>query len=312
MLMRTWKTKIWTIVLLPVVAGVLLACVSVFRGYLHQQAGFDAEGRPVAPALPSTDEPVPKNRSRRPLSSTSVITQIRDDLDRVEAAGQPDCRYFSLAHRHNNPDCPASLIERERQAFRALVRLLSPVDRSPQVTAIDADQVVFRLRLSELGWTGDQWDELTRHYRYGLSHAGSTDAALKEAEIFLRGAIAVPVPIVRADWFITALVSPPLGGPGGSLGMWTKTPPTDIRSVADAYAGEPIGLEAAARELGVEPRVLRELLAGYEVLRDSFGLDPLLRGKTVTREWWESDKNLTSPFQELARRLGLGKPVVLR
>ena len=137
------------------------------------------------------------------------------------------------------------------------MRLLSPADTSPQVTAIDDEQVVFRLRLPELRWTEDQWGELVRHYPYGLSHARSADAALKEADAFIRGAVGDEIPLIRADWFVAVLVRPPLGGPGGTLGLWTKTPPTEIRRVAEAYSGQAVGLEAAARELGGGPAVAR-------------------------------------------------------
>jgi hypothetical protein len=308
----SWKVKVLTIVLLPAVAAVLMACVSVFQGYLHRHAGFDSEGRPLDAESHKSDAPGPKDVARRPITTPALIARIRDDLGRVEASRLPDCRYFSLAHRFNNPACDDVVLERERQAFRELVRLLSPVDTSPQVTAIDDAQVVFRLRLSELGWTDDQWGELTRHYPYGLSHTRSTDVVLNEADAFVRGAIGDEIPIIRADWFVAALLRPPLGGPGGTLGLWTKTPPADVRTVAESYAGQTVGLEAAARELGVDPGRLRDAIATDKVLGDAFGLGPLIGGQSVAREWWESDKNLTSPFQELAGRLGVGKPVVRR
>jgi hypothetical protein len=308
----SWKIKILTIVLLPTVAAVLIAGVSVFRGYLHRKVGFDAEGRPLASRAPSAGPPGPTEPSRRPLSTTALITRIREDIGRVEASDQLDTRYFSLAHRHNDPAVTTDILERERQAFRELVRLLSPADRSPRVTAIDEEQVVFRLRLPELGWADDQWRELVRHYPYGVSQTCSTDTALREADDLVRSAVEDQVPIVRADWFVAALVRPPLGGPGGTLGLWTKTPPANLRLVSDAYAGQTVGLEVAAKELGVEPGLVSKAIEGDERLRESFGLGPLARGQTFLREWWESDKNLTSPFQELARRLGLGKPVVRR
>ena len=307
-----WKAKILRIVLLPTFAAVLLAGVSVFRGYLHRRAGFDEQGHPFAVASRSADASGPKYVPRPPISMTAPLTRIRDDLGRIETARRPECRYFSLAHRYSNPACTDDVLEQERRAFRDLVRLLSPADISPQVTAIDDQQVVFRLRLPELGWTEDQWSNLVRHYPYGLSQARSTDAVLKEADASVRESVGDAVPLVRADWFVAALVRPPLGGPGGTLGLWTKAPPPEIRRVAESYSGQTVGLEAAARELGVETRRLRDEIASDPALSEAFGLGPLLVGQTVTREWWESDRNLTSPFQELARRLGLGKPVIRR
>ncbi len=111
--------------------------------------------------------------------------------------------------------------------------------------------------MSELGWTDGDWDELVRHYRYGLTYADSVDTTLAEADTFIREAVGNSVPLLRADWFVAALVRPPLGGPGGTLGLWTKTPPDDIRALAENYAGQRVGLENAAGELGVVPSRLR-------------------------------------------------------
>lgn len=307
-----WKSKILRIVLLPTFAAFLLAGVSVFRGFLHRRAGYDDKGHPLDAAPRSADESRPRDVPRRPVSTTGLLTRIRDDLGHIETARRPECRYVSLAHRYNDPACTDEVLERERRAFRELVRLLSPAETSPQVTAIDGEQVVFRLRLPELGWTEDQWGDLVRHYPYGLSQARSSDAALRDADAFVREAVGDEIPLVRADWFVAVLVRPPLGGPGGPIGLWTKAPPAEIRRVAESYAGQPVGPEEAARELGVESRRLRDEIAADPALSEAFGLGPLLADQTVTRERWESDRNLTSPFQELARRLGLGKPVIRR
>jgi hypothetical protein len=82
--------------------------------------------------------------------------------------------------------------------------------------------------------------------------------------------------------------------------------------VVRGYAGQPLDLAAAARELGATTDALRRLLTEEAYLREEFGLAPLLAGGTIPRDGWESDKHLITPFQELSKRLGLGKPVLLR
>ena len=81
-----WKPKILRIVLLPTLAGILLAGVSVFRGYLHHRAGFDAEGQPLDAASRSAGASGPKDVPRRSISKTALFTRIRDDLGHVETA----------------------------------------------------------------------------------------------------------------------------------------------------------------------------------------------------------------------------------
>jgi hypothetical protein len=86
-----------------------------------------------------------------------------------------------------------------------------------------------------------------------------------------------------------------------------------VRRLADRYAAQTLDLESAAADLGLtSPEPLRAKLAKEAYLRDEFGLGGLLEGKTVGRAWWESDENLVTPYQELSRVLGLGKPFRVR
>ena len=64
-----------------------------------------------------------------------------------------------------------------------------------------------------------------------------------------------------------------------------------------------------AAELGVEPARLISAIDLNPRLRD-LGLGPLLDGAPIKREAWETREFGTSPFQEAARELRLGTPVV--
>ena len=44
--------KLWRHVLFLSAAGILLAGVSLFKGWLHQQVGFDGEGRSLSRRMP--------------------------------------------------------------------------------------------------------------------------------------------------------------------------------------------------------------------------------------------------------------------
>ena len=199
-----------------------------------------------------------------------------------------------------------------RRAAADLVAALAPPDRLAVLTAIDAERTVFRLDLASLGWSVEQWRQLAVLYPYGLSCETVPDEAIRTADEKIRTATGDRLPVVRADWFVVALSRPPLGGPGGTLGLWTKGPPEKVQTLLRDYTGQPLDLTQAARELGVGADALRRQLAEEAYLREEFGLAPLLDGKTIPREAWESNRNLTTPFQELSKRLGLGKPIVLR
>ncbi len=86
-----------------------------------------------------------------------------------------------------------------------------------------------------------------------------------------------------------------------------------MRKLLERYPQQTLELESAAADLGLtSSEGLRSKLAKEAYLREEFGLAPLTEGKTVQRSWWESDENLVSPYQELSRALGLGKPFRLR
>lgn len=301
-----WKANLWKIVLFPAIAGLIAIGYSLMQGSLHRWLGFDAQGH----RLDGTNPPAAKSRS--PIRPGDVFAALRADLDRAEPQVQPRRRYLTLVHRYNEPSVTEADLELERRAAAVLVAALAPPDQVAGLTAIDSERTIFRLDLAALGWSAEQWRQLVVLYPYGLSREDDPDEAIRAACKTIQSKTGDRVPALRADWFVVALSRPPLGGPGGSLGLWTKGPPEKVQSLLRDYAGQPLDLAGAAHEVGVDVEALRRLLENEAYLREEFGLAPLLAGKTIPRDAWESDRNLTSPFQELSKRLGLGKPIHLR
>jgi len=299
-----WKENLWKIVLFPALAGLIAIGYSLLQGTFHRWLGWDSQGRSV-----NGDKPPPP---RSPIPPADVLAALRADLDRAEPRQRPQRRYLTLVHRHNEPSVTEAELEVERRAAVDLVAALAPPDQQAALTAIDAERLIFRLDLSSLGWSSDQWRQLAVLYPYGLSRENAPDEAIRTAAKTITSATGDRLPAVRADWFVVAMSRPPLGGAGGTLGLWTKGPPEKVLALLRDYAGQPLDLARAARELGVSTDALRRLLADEAYLREEFGLAPLLEGKTIPRDAWESDRNLTTPFQELSKRLGLGKPIHLR
>jgi hypothetical protein len=158
-----------------------------------------------------------------------------------------------LVHRHNEPNVTAAELDLERRGVADLAAALAPPDQVVSLTAIDADRTIFRLDLASLGWSAEQWRQLAVRYPYGVSSETPADEAI-------RIATGDRLPTVRADWFVVALSRPPLGSPGGTLGLWTKGPPEKVQVLLRAYAEQSLDLVRAARELGVGIDALRRPL----------------------------------------------------
>ena len=301
-----WKVHLWKIVLFPTLAAVLLALVSVLRGYLHQRAGFDSDGRPIH------ERPA---RVARALKTThDTLTAIAADLEQAEPARRPLLRYLDLSHRHNEPRCSEGELAAWRQALQELAGHLSPPTRTVTFPALDRDQTIFRLDVAELGWSSEiEWRQVLNQYPYGLSHDGAADERLRGLAGKVKELSGDRLAWVRADWFLVALTRPPLSGPRGSLGLPAQPLPGTIRRLAHDYLSQVLDARAVQAELALpDERALFEVLKKHARLRDEFRLAPLLRDGTIRREWWESTTFLFSPYQELSRQLGLGRPLRLQ
>ena len=305
-----WSRKFWVIVLFPCLAAVLLAGVGVFKGWLHQRAGFDSEGKPLgeAPSIVPEPKQEPQATPRPLVTDTDAYQHIVADLQRRDPEVRPRLRYLTLLHRHNDPTCPNADLEADRRAVRELAALPWQ-GKAGRVDFIDPEQLLFRIDLQDFGWNAaTDWHQIGSHYRYGLGAVGDGPLSKlrQQVEEFTQEAI----PVVRADWLVVAITRPPLAGADGLLRTPIYDLPEAVRLLSQRYASQTLGLGACARELGLgDENVLSDLIRRQENLQREFSLAPLLQGGRVRREWWESDRNFISPYQELARLLKVGKPV---
>jgi hypothetical protein len=82
-----------------------------------------------------------------------------------------------------------------------------------------------------------------------------------------------------------------------------------VKEVARRYFGE-VSLDEAARELGIDdPQALKRVIAQSSRLQ-RLGLAPLADGTAIKRADWEAPLPVQTLFQEAARALGRGTPVV--
>jgi hypothetical protein len=306
-----WSRNFWVIVLFPCLAAVLLAVVSVFKGWLHQWVGFDPEGNRLegdSGRVIEPKKPLPAPKPRSVVSAAESYRHIVDDLRRRDPEARPRLRYLTLLHRHNEPTCADADLEQERRAVRDLAGLLWR-GRAGTGKFIDPDQLLFRIDLEELDWTAaTDWHQVVSHYGYGLGGGG--DEPLAKLRQQVEQLTEDTIPVVRADWFVVAVTRPPLAGPNGLVRTPLNELPESIRTMSRQYAAQTLDLAACRRELGLnDDKTLADLIRRQENLQQEFELAPLIRGERIRREWWESDRNFFSPYQELARQLKIGKPV---
>jgi hypothetical protein len=308
-----WKRNVWTIVVLPTVAALILVGVGLLRGYLHRRAGFDPEGRPLNGQAGGENNQPREPPPRTPIGVERLLTQIAEDLQRADAAERPHLRYLSLVHRHDDPAVDAGRLDLERRALSEMTAALAPPNQTAEVVAIDAARCIYRLDLRRLDWTSQAWREIALVYPYGLRFESSKDAETAKVGELLRQLSDEPPVWVRGDWWVAALARPPLSGPGG-IGLWTRSPPPAVKEVLENYRDQAVDSAAAVRELQLsDAGELRRLIEAEPYLRDEFGLAPLLRDDgSIPRDAWESRKNLTTPYQELSKLLGRGMPLVIR
>jgi serine/threonine-protein kinase len=155
--------------------------------------------------------PFPAAEARPFVSTRAVLRAVHADLARTHEPRRRYRRYFTLTHLHNNPAVSESDL---RLARAALAKALNSMSWRPDIVlprALDREQTVFAVDISELGWDPDtQWRAVMREYPYGLTYAGSRDEELRARDRAVTTETECDVPVVRADWFVAIATQPPL------------------------------------------------------------------------------------------------------
>jgi serine/threonine-protein kinase len=159
-----------------------------------------------APAFTATN-------GRRPfLSEVSALALVRDHLRNLPApSGQQFQRYFTLTHLHNNPSVSDEDLRWQRAALAKVVNSLSWRPGIVVPKALDKDETVFAVDLRDLDWDRRRvWDEVSKHYPYGLKLDGQRDEQTRSVSTEVYRLSGTDLPVLRADWFVAAATRPPL------------------------------------------------------------------------------------------------------
>jgi hypothetical protein len=308
-------------VLLSIIGTVIAATVGLIFAYVHNWLGITKGGERIAhpddhPAdRPGTvpDTSIHKRTFKGPVEFLSAMSA---DLEKLDPTARSRRRYLTLTHLHNNSTWSNADLDRFRTALGELAGHMSPERQALTWQAVDADRTIFAIDLGELRWeAGDLWQELLRHYPYGVTYSRVADSAWRDAEKRLQELSGTKLPFVRADWFLTAMVRPPFAGADGVWKAPKRAVPESVQKQVQAYIEDRLTLDGVAADLARnEPRHLEAFLRDNAERRRQLHLDALLQpGGTIRRTDWEQVRDATtSPFQEVTQGLHYGTPLVFQ
>jgi hypothetical protein len=144
-----------------------------------------------------------------------IATRLRSIVNDLRTIDPPDARkdvrYLDLTNYANagHGSHPLALY---REAISYAVNSLS---RAPLVVvpqAVDAQALLFRIRLSDYGWSQASWESLVARYPYGVDYdADSRTFPIDDTPLeALFGQLGTRTPYIQADWFFSHAVRPPL------------------------------------------------------------------------------------------------------
>jgi hypothetical protein len=142
---------------------------------------------------------LPRAAVPAPRTDRQILDLLVTDMG---SSRSTDTRYLSFAQFFDEHRSP----EEMKAALQVLSLVLNSLSRKATLVtpeAIDPNRTIFRFRLSALGWSAREWDELVSFYPYCLR---SDDAR----HVALYNRIGSEAPVVRADWFVATASKPPL------------------------------------------------------------------------------------------------------
>lgn len=136
-----------------------------------------------------------------PRSDEDILDAIAGDVLKARSLSS-DFRYLSLAH-FIDQGRPATEVTRAKNVLAFTVNSLSRKGNIVPMVPIDPQGSIYRIRLSELGWSAALWDQLTGFYPYCLASQVAGHQSLYTQ-------LGTQAPFVRADWLMETATQAPL------------------------------------------------------------------------------------------------------
>jgi len=150
-------------------------------------------------------------KDRQKVSLLNILDAIVDDLRSVSGDDRRFLRYFTLHHLHNNPAILSGDLPLYRAALSKSLNSLSwhpriTVPRAVPIKGVDIDaktgHLLYAIDIRHYQWTGQTWNNIERHYPYGVSYTASDREDLRHRQEAIEHLSSVSIPLVRADWFV--------------------------------------------------------------------------------------------------------------
>lgn len=136
------------------------------------------------------------------VTGEDMVALIANDLDKLPKARQSTTRYLTLTHL-TNVCTDKDALKVYRQGAVKFINSMSRSSTIVKLEAIDPDESILRINLSDLGWDAADWDKVLSVYPYNLQPDTQKVALLESAT-------GTKLPYVRADWMAFTAAQPPL------------------------------------------------------------------------------------------------------
>jgi hypothetical protein len=141
---------------------------------------------------------------RKFVPESAVYTNAASDLlDNFSSSERPNVRYFSLIHLYNG-GLPDTEIQVNREALFKLLNSLSSASQVKKPEAIDNFNTLYRIELTDYGWSTKQWEDVIRSYPFMVIPAVAKSLGVLQEDTNTN------VPLIKADWFVANASKAPL------------------------------------------------------------------------------------------------------
>ncbi|QDU40104.1 hypothetical protein Mal4_44590 [Maioricimonas rarisocia] len=165
----------------------------------------------------------PVGEGREFIQLTDVLQAMHDFLRTQRPEDRQFIRFFTLHNLYNNSRILSEDLPIYRAALSKALNSLSNQSRIALPRAIDTashlgsgragslSETVYAIDVRDYGWDEDDlWTEVIRAYPYGVSYENLLDDRLQQLDGEIVRMSGSDLPMIRADWFITTAMRPPL------------------------------------------------------------------------------------------------------
>lgn len=155
--------------------------------------------------------------ARAPLGPEYAIAHVHAHLRGLPLRDRAHQRYFTLLNLRNRGDIREQDLRTTRAAVSKALNSLSWQRDLAIPVAIDPEELILAIDLRQLEWQEeamgrpDIWRQIARFYPYGLKHtAHPDDERSREQWSDIDEWTGTQIPWMRADWFVTNALQPPI------------------------------------------------------------------------------------------------------